>query len=470
MSSQSPEITLRGGSASKQFLRILRETAAAFPDAFSSLTLPSGTDAFKARYHDLVPQFEARRQGARERTAIAQRLAAESVGACAYSDGTRKVSLPEALAEDAEPFELQTLPPSETDAAISVPVHGETLRGARLRGWIDQLYTEHKMTTAAHDALCKAAEEPRLDLSGRKVVVLGAAAAMAPVGLLRRAGATVLWIDLKPPEPGAFGGPAPLSFVRGGADLLREPQRVRATVLAFAEGEPVDICLFAYAPGKGREWRVTAAMNAIVSSLPPELVRTVSLFNSPSIPVRITKRELARAKARTPLWHQLATRVGILGKGGGHLEGDVSIGRSVLATQGVSYQGAQYLGKAIAAEAWATQETPLHVSANTAPITLTPSFDKRFFRLAFHGARVFGIEAYAPETSRNLSGLLMVHDWLDSQAPGNPARAFESTRERAEAMQAVRVHGGTHGLPNPAEPMMRMSYFVGAAWPWGQRI
>lgn len=158
-------------------------------------------------------------------------------------------------------------------------------------------------------------------------------------------------------------------------------------------------------------------------------------------------------------------RAGLLGRGIGHVDaGEVAIARAIISMQGVSYQAAQYLGKILAAEAWSTgahSGQPLHVSANTAAITATPSMDKPLFQVAFRGSGAFGIEIFAPETTRRLNGLLMIRDWLDPGAPGHLSRSREPERLRAEALLRQRVHGGTHGMAYPAEPTIRMCGLLG---------
>ena len=464
-------IVLRGGSASAQFLAALHGAQAAFPDALGSITLPQDTARFRSAYPELLPRFEALRQAAPQRTRIAQHLYDAGQASCTHSGQP----LHEALGAAAAP-----LPVSARPAGASLPVQlavtrsGEALQGGRLRDWVHSLHATHKLTDdvlGAFSWLSDTFADAPITLEGRKVVIFGAGAVLAPTELLLRTGADVLWIDRA--DPGPVRGHGRLHVAQG-ADLLASPARIRETVLAFSGGDPVDLCLYAYAPGQGREWRLTAAMNAIVDTLPAALVRTVSMFVSPAIPTRLTPRELTAARERRagqPLWQAAMSRLGLLGRGDGHVEvNGVAISRAVISMQGVSYQASQYLGKVLAAEAWNTRAaSPLHVSANTAAISATPSMDKPMFRIAFRGAVSFGIDIFAPETTRGLNGLLMLRDWLDPAAAGNPSRPAATSRARAEGLSRLRVHGGAHGMPHPAEQTLRMSGVVGlaqSALPW----
>jgi len=126
----------------------------------------------------------------------------------------------------------------------------------------------------------------------------------------------------------------------------------------------------------------------------------------------------------------------------------------VVGIQGASYQAAQYLGKVLVAECWATPhpERPEHralrVSANTAAITRTRSLNHPVFAAAFAGAGAFGVETFTPRLSRRLNGLLAVRDWLHPEPP-TPGQ--------------VRVHGGIHTLPYPLDSALRVAAAIGLA-------
>ncbi|MFP5369769.1 MAG: hypothetical protein ACLGI3_03350, partial [Actinomycetes bacterium] len=66
------------------------------------------------------------------------------------------------------------------------------------------------------------------------------------------------------------------------------------------------------------------------------------------------------------------------------------------------------------------------VSANVAPATSTRSVTKnRLLAAAYAGARSFGVEVFAPETSRVLMAALLVHDVRTGGRPvGHPDDLF----------------------------------------------
>ena len=250
-----------------------------------------------------------------------------------------------------------------------------------------------------------------------------------------------------------------LHWPEADVDLLAKPQEVLATLIAFADGAPLDLGLYAYAPGQARELRLTASMNAVVNALPPELIASVTMLVSPTAPTALSPQDLAIMRARVearPMWEAACARIGLLGKGdGGVAVGDAVATRSVVGIQGASYQASQYLGKILMAECWSkhgqladTNAMPLRVSANTAAITRTRSLSLPVFTAAFGGAAAFGVETLAPRQSRRINGLLALHDWLQPALP-TPG--------------AVRVHGGIHTLPYPLEPALRVAAVIGFA-------
>jgi hypothetical protein len=298
----------------------------------------------------------------------------------------------------------------------------------------------------------------RLDLSGRRIAVLGGGAEMAPTRFWLEAGADVLWLDMVPPPEDwrtADGMAGRLHWPESRVDLLAEPEKVRATLMKFAEGGPLDLGLYAYAPGQARELLLTGTMNALVDSLPSEQVASVTLLVSPPTPTGLSAEDLSDMQARLaarPGWEAALGNLGLLGRGGGSARvGDGAATRTVVGIQGASYQAAQYLGKILTAEAWAGRRNErggsgFRVSANTAAITRTRSLDHPVFAAAFGGAAAFGVETFVPRLSRRINGLLSVHDWLHPEAP---------------VPGTVRVHGGIHTLPYPLDDALKVAAAIG---------
>jgi hypothetical protein len=284
------------------------------------------------------------------------------------------------------------------------------------------------------------------------------------------AGADVLWLDVAPPprawlESGTFSGR--LTRAAGVGDLLAQPREAAAAVAEFASAGPVDCGLFAYAGGGGREWRLCSAMNAIVDALGPERVRSVSVYVSPTHAAALSRAERetsARRGLDLPAWQRSLAALGLL-KPGLAGSGELRIQRAIVATQGVSYQAAQYVEKLLAMERWAAfgvggEGGRAALSANVAGITRTRSLEHPMFAAAYLGAGAFGVETFAPETTRSLSALLMLHDLLNPKAHGVRS---EEHHPAPEALFSQRVHGGVYGVPFELQRTLVAAALIGFA-------
>jgi hypothetical protein len=453
-------------AASSVLHDVLASAVAAFPDTLGAARLPSDPRAFRQAYADVLPRFEAARLASTARGEIARHLVCGLQRHLVWQDPAGSRPLHEALAETVAPLPLQQHAFSGAPGwAPSFVYRGERWdagRLAELGAWLAERYV---ITPGAADALAwvgaNVLERGQLHLPARKIAVLGGGAEMASTRFWLEAGADVLWLDITPPPENwlhAEGMSGRLLWpVDGTLDLLTQPLEALATILAFADGHPLDLCLYAYAPGQARELRLTGAMNALVDALPAELVASVTILVSPTTATALSREDRADMRARLeqrPAWEAALANIGLLGRGGGSIEaGDAAATRSVVTIQGASYQAAQYLGKVLMAECWASHgppsaatPRPLRVSANTAAITRTRSLDHPVFAAAFGGAGAFGVETFTPRQSRRINGLLAVRDWLipDPPIPGR-----------------VRVHGGIHTLPYPLEAALRVAAAFG---------
>ena len=470
-------------SASQLFHQILCAAVDEFPDELTGAELPDTADRFRASYADAIPRFEAARIASPRRTAIARYLAAESRRSFVWMVGDEASPLAEQMTEPQPPLELESMTFSGTGGWMpQLPTgNGPAVAGA-IEDYAAGLVGRSSATPGVADSVNWLLANGlnaggALDLSDRRIVMLGGAAELAPAACWLAAGAQVLWIDVASPPAqlrrGGAGGR--LSWTTGGADLLTQPQQVAATIAEFATDGPVDIGLYAYAPGRAREWRLTAAMNAIVDALPAGVVGSVTLLVSPTTPGQLTGQELETEEQRRldrPAWQSTLDRLGLLGSGSGHVTaGNVAVSRSVVSIQGSGYQAAQYLEKMMAAETWATWGPPLaaapqpgHVSANVAGVSKTRSLQHPVFDAAFGGATAFEVETFTPGVTCALNAILTARDWLDPAAAGNRAAGFATEADRAAALlTSARVHGGLHVLPYPADPTLRVSAAIGAA-------
>lgn len=470
----SGEVVLSGELAASQvFFEVLKASVDAFDDVLAGVSLGKSGSEFRNRYADVLPRFEAARANSAQRGEIARKLAQFSASKISWKYGDKELPLAEYLVEPAAPYEL-AVRALDGDGTLrpSLKFDGEVLGGEKLVRFAEGLVRDGSASEGVVDGISwivMHAGAGGLDLRGRRIVVLGANAELAPIRVLLEGGADVLWIDLQPPAEEilrAGGLSGTLHWVPDGADLLTQPNRVRATIREFAADGAVDIGLYAYAPGHAREWRLTAAMNAIVVALPPESVRTITMLISPTTCGVLSDSDVRGEASRVrdqPTWQGFLKRIGALGGGSGHERvGHTCANRGIVPIQGTSYAAAQYLGKLIAAEAWATTEPARHVSANTAGVSRTVSVSHPVFDTAFAGARAFGVETYDPTTTATLNGLLAIRDWLDPVSPALPS-SHQTTTDRVRALTSTRIHGGIYQLPYPLDKALRVASAIGVA-------
>ena len=185
------------------------------------------------------------------------------------------MSLADAVAQLAEPLDLAHWTPGGSSRLHPrVPFGGRMLGGADLTVEVSAMVDRGSASAPVAEAvssLVATAGTDGIDLGGRRIAMLGAAAELAPTRLWLEGGADVLWVDVAEPPADLLGADelsGSLHWIPGGVDLLTDPHRVRATIEQFADGSRIDLGLYAYAPGRAREWRLTATMNAIVDALP----------------------------------------------------------------------------------------------------------------------------------------------------------------------------------------------------------
>lgn len=456
-------VELRSGlSAGEILYQLLARAADEFPEA---VQVPATAKAFRQSYQAVLPEFEAARVASDRADDIAGLLAKEMKEFIVWRDEAREVPLYQKLQQAASPLPLQSHSFSgQPGWEPCVTYAGDRWDASMLGALGSRLAAQGLVTQTAAEALQRVQEhilqQDKLVLRGCKVAVLGGGAEMAPTRLWLEAGADVLWLDTQPPPAEWFDSEdlsGRLFWTSVPADLLQVPAEMLATLRAFAEGEPMELGLYAYAPGQAREMRLTAAMNAIVDALEPELIHSVTMLVSPTTPTLLSSDDFAQMSHREqvrPRWEGLLAMLGLLGRGGGCVTaGPAKVTRSVVTIQGTSYQAAQYIGKLMTAISWAksgqlsgSRGTPLRVSANTAAITRTRSLDHPVFAAAFGGATAFGVLTLTPGQSRRLNGLLAVADWFgpDMPRPGE-----------------VRVHGGIHALPYPLASALYVAAAIG---------
>jgi hypothetical protein len=476
-------VELAAGHTSSSYLHeLLLRAAARFPRVFSRVELPREPASFRQRYADVLVDFELARLQAAERGEIARFLCLEAERAYRFVGPDGEEPLAHKLAREAAALPLVRVEKRRASECVpSISFEGRLHRGPALVELAEELRRRHFVSDGAAEALSWLATHAAsaggpLSLEGQRFVLLGAGAELAPTELLLEAGAEVVWVDVREPSADFLLDPrhaGVLHYVKGGADLLSAPHQVLATVRGFAETSgPVHLWMYAYAGGASQEWRLTAAMNAIVRALPPALLASVGVLVSPTTAASVTPADAATAEARrksAPAWKRALAATGQLRPGQRGDDG-ARVSCSIVPIQGVSYQAAQYLGKLLAAEATALygsalgpELAPCTVSANVAPITATRSLSHPVFEAAFLGAPLFDILVAKPSTTRALAGLLAVHDVLNPQAPGAAQRPLGSPRERAARLFTQQAHGGVYAQPFALEGEIAVAAVQGLA-------
>jgi hypothetical protein len=438
-----------GTSGSALLYGVLSKAADQHPSVFGGSELLGDPRRFRSGFAERLVQFELRRIASSQRVRIAREMLVQAQEMLRFCGPAGEAPLAEHLSRPAEPLALEELRLLGAGRLTPRAEHqGRSYVGRQLADVADLLLERAHCSRAAHSALRGLSEsfaEEQIDLSGRRFVILGAGAELSPVPLLLEAGADVLWLDVVAPPEGLVKDSqlsGRLFFPPGGADIMRRPAEIAASIEAFAQPAAVHVGLYAYAAGRSREWRIAAAMNAIVRSLPQGAVESLSLFVSPTSPAAVQQEDIEAAQRRladAPFWQKLLRGAGQLPDG--HDVADAAaVARAVVPIQGASYQAAQYLAKTLAAEVWGTLGNDLNadgpalrVSANSAAITRTRSLSTPIFEAGFVGAPAFGVDTFAPETTRALRAGALHHC-----RRGDRLRAPPGTAPRSRATLSSR--------------------------------
>lgn len=468
-------VSLPEGVTGSSFLhQTLLDAQRSFPDALGAVSIPADPKRFKTGFDEVLVHFEAARAGSPRRAEIARHVQRAVSSRVRFEDEAGWRSLQDAMSEPATPMGL-TRHPTRGPGRLTpqVEARGEVRQGAALRAWLERMCADRMLSEDVVAALGRLLDgEQPLSLAGERFVLLGAGAELSPAATLLAAGAEVLWFDLRPPndllERDDLGGV--LVVPNRPANLLEDPKSIAATIRAFAADGPVHLGMYAYAGGESQEWRLTAAMNAILRSLPPSVVKSVALLISPTTAIATLAADLDAARTRrqtAPRWRRLLRRAGVLADSH-HVAGDVAVARSIVPLQGASYQAAQYVGKILAAEAhavWGSQlsdpPVPLTVSANVAPITATRSLSHPVFEAGFLCAADWMLYISESCTTRQLQALLMIHDVTRPDAPAAAAQLYEDAAARGAAVFREQAHGGTCAQGFGLEGSIRVAAMIG---------
>ncbi len=310
---------------------------------------------------------------------------------------------------------------------LRVPYRGGELRGDALRRRLDEWVEEGVIEPSVRVAIRRVMEHPEwLRLAGRRIVIVGAGSEVGPLEPLTTWGADVLAIDVPGAdvwariEAVAARGAGTVTLPVGadgarGADLVRALPELHAWLAEAAGDDDLVLGMYAYADG-GAHVRVSAAFDALATELLDARPGTALAFlATPTdaflVPDRVVTaagvaweersgaRRLAQAPLRAVSGGRLFSRA--------YASGD-AVADSLVAQQGPNYALAKRLQRWLGVSAAAAGHP---VSFNVAPSAWTRSVTRnRMLAAAYAGAHRFGIEIFAPETSRVLMAALLVHD------------------------------------------------------------
>jgi len=355
----------------------------------------------------------------------------------------QEVSLQHALDRwQSSPFESVTLEGAgEHPRRLAIPYRGQELSGETLHRQLDDWVARGVIEPSCADALRLVDAQPDwLDASDITVALVGAAAEMSPLPALLRWGATVAAVDL-PREPvwdrivaaarqgcGRVVAPAARDAIAG-ADLLTQLPEIRTWLTGLET--PLVLGNYAYADG-ATFVRVAAAADALTADLVQSgTARALTYLASPTdvfaVPFSIVEAALGQTGIKR--------RGGLIGGPlrtitGGRLftpnyrvivdaeDGErFGLADSVVPQQGPNYALAKRLQRWRAIAAHESVVT----SANVAPATKTKSVTKnRVLAAAYAGARGYGVEVFAPETSNTMMAAILLHDLRNPKAAAAP--------------------------------------------------
>jgi hypothetical protein len=337
---------------------------------------------------------------------------------------------------------------------LAVPFEGEMLRGdalrRRLASWVERGVVEPGFAVGVEEVL----DHPEwLALEDRQIVLLGAGAEMGPLEQLAAWGADVLAVDLPSQAPRlqalARGGSGTVRTPGDGADLLVALPELRAWIGEHDDGRDLVVASHVYADG-GAHVRLAAAADALVADLPgaayAALATPTDCYVAPDDAVREARRRWERRGALRPLQAPLrAASAGRLLRPA--YSGGRRLADGLVPQQGPNYALAKRVQRWRATRAAADGRT---VSLNLAPATATRSVTRhRMLLAAYLGARYFGVEVFAPATTRALMAALLVRD-LHS-----PPAAAEDALARSAA------HGGLWRIPYELRSALQLAAVAG---------
>ena len=325
--------------------------------------------------------------------------------------------------------------------SLSVPYHGRELHGESLREQLERWVEDGAVEPSFADAIGRVSENPDwLALAGRRVALVGAGAEIGPLAPLCAWGAEVIALDVPSQSVwnriattarrGAGTVHVPLGEDGSqGLDVLRELPEAYAWLRRTAGDDELVLGMHAYADG-GAHVCVTGAFDALATALsdrdsPPSLAFLATPTDAFVVPPE-TVASARSAYAARRLRRVMQAPAQLLS--GGRLYRQAYADGAPVADALVKQQGPNY-ALAKRCQRWrgvVAESLGQRVSFNVAPATWTRSVTKnRVLAAAYAGAHTFGIEIFAPATTRVLMAALLVHDVHQPAARrSDPERLF----------------------------------------------
>jgi len=359
--------------------------------------------------------------------------------------GGRTVSLAHALQsfEPSVAFGTGRVSGSERPVtALRVPYRGKELEGRSLSEQLDRWVGAGSVEPSFAEAVGRVIEHPEwLSLPGRKVALVGAGAEIGPLQPLCTWGAEVIALDVPDARVWrrigelARGGAGTVQMPlapdgSAGLDVVRLLPEARQWLMQTLADDDLALGMYAYADG-GTHVRLSAAFDALATDVLERRPRSaLSFLATPTDAYLVDQQTVARSRAAYAdrrVRKVLQTPAQLLS--GGRLfapayRGPAPVADALVPQQGPNYAIAKRLQRWRGVLASAAGQ---RVSFNVAPATWTRSVTKnRVLAAAYAGARHFGVEIFAPATTRTLMAAMLVHDLHQegSDAGTEPERLF----------------------------------------------
>lgn len=359
----------------------------------------------------------------------------------------------------------------QTIAPWGIPYQGEFLTGQKL---LDQLAIWEKKgiiePSNAHALRTVNAHPEWFDLSSRTMVLFGAASEAGPLTWLSKWKANIIAIDLPNEkvwqkirniiEQGNATLIAPQQITDNGqtnlgADLLKQTPEIANWLANFEQ--QLDLAGIAYLNGE-KHVRVSLAMIAImqkVSRLKSDssLMFMLTPTDIYAVPKHVFTETEIRRENRGRIEKILSKAVAKVTFSSFFKANDKTLFKSnhsaeygisdcMVIEQGPNYALAKRLQQWYAMLA---RQNGQKVSINIAPSTTTQSVIKNpLLKAAFAGADLFGVEAFAPETTNAIMAAIWIYDLHCEQSLSNPDNVLEHP---LKLIMENANHGGLWNVP-----------------------